>query len=115
MPKTSRTPAFRLGLVIVVSFILSACGSHYGSARIVSFPPGAEVFNTDDGTVIGNTPVTMRWKDGSSNRQKIAVRVRTPGYYEKTSSFWLSMRHKSEKSALEDPQLVEITLQKIGE
>lgn len=114
MYKSIRKSSFRLTTAVVLSLLLSACGSHYGAAKIVSFPPGAEVFNTD-GTLIGNTPVTMRWKDGSGNRQKIAVRVRTPGYYEKTSSFWLSMRHNSENKALDNPQLVEITLQKIGE
>ncbi len=114
MIKSIQKSWLRLTTAAIVCFMLSACGAHYGAARIVSFPPGAEVFNTD-GTLIGNTPVTMRWKEGSANRQKIAVRVRTPGYYEKTSSFWLSMRHNSENKALDNPQLVEITLQKIGE
>ncbi len=104
----------RLLIILSASLLLTACGAHYGAARIVSFPPGAEVINTDDGTIIGNTPVTMRWKDGSGNRQQIAVRVRHPGYYEKVMPFWLSMRHRSESAALENPQLVEITMQKIG-
>jgi hypothetical protein len=104
----------RIPALLFSTLLLTACGAHYGAAKIVSFPPGAEVINLDDGTVIGNTPVTMRWKDGNGNRQQIAVRVRHPGYYEKVMPFWLSMRHRSEKAALSNPQLVEITMQKIG-
>lgn len=105
----------RLALSLIVCLFLSACGAHYGAARIVSFPPGAEVINLDDGTVIGNTPVTMRWKHPSNDRQHIPIRLRAPGYYEKVSSFWLSMRHSSEEQALTNPQLVEVTMQKRGE
>lgn len=115
MFQSLRRSSFKLATIVAISFFLSACGAHYGAAKFVSFPPGAEVINAEDGTLIGNTPVTMRWKDGSGNRQQIAVRVRTPGYYEKTSTFWLSMTHNSESKAEANPQLVEITLQKIGE
>ncbi len=104
-----------LSVTIALSLALSACGAHYGAAKIVSTPPGAEVINLDDGTVIGNTPVTMRWKHSSGDRQHIPVRLKKPGYYEKVSSFWLSMRHGSEQAANENPQLVEITMQKKGE
>lgn len=113
----TRTPRLvtRLSITLAISFLLSACGAHYGAARIVSFPSGAEVINLDDGTVIGNTPVTMRWKHASNDRQHIPIRLRAPGYYEKVSSFWLSMRHSSEADALKNPQLVEVTMQKKGE
>ena len=107
--------ASTLGAAVALSLFLSACGAHYGAAKIVSTPSGAEVINLDDGTVIGNTPVTMRWKNSSSDRQHIPVRLKKPGYYEKVSSFWLSMRHSSEQEANENPQLVEITMQKKGE
>lgn len=102
-------------LAALISLSLSACASHYGAARIVSDPPGAEVINLDDGTVIGVTPLTYWWKDGSGNRQHIPVRLKKAGYYEKVSSFWLSMRHKSQAAATQNPDLVEIALQKKGE
>jgi len=101
--------------IIGLSFVLSACSAHYGAAKIVSSPPGAEVINLDDGTVIGKTPVTMRWKNSSKERQHIPLRLKKDGYYEKVSSFWLSMRHSSESAAKENPQLVEVIMQKKGE
>ena len=107
--------ALVVGAAIAFTLSLSACGAHYGAAKIVSNPPGAEAINLDDGTVIGNTPVTMRWKNSSKDRQHIAIRLKKAGYYEKVSSFWLSMRHSSEKAANENPQLVEVTMQKKGE
>ncbi|MFT5573109.1 MAG: hypothetical protein ACI9FR_002042 [Cryomorphaceae bacterium] len=101
-------------LTLFVCLALSACASHYGAARIVSEPPGAEVINLDDGTVIGITPLTYWWKDGSGNRQHIPIRLKKAGYYEKVSSFWLSMRHNSQSSAANNPDLVEIAMQKKG-
>lgn len=111
LPKNSRS----IVSIIVLSFALSACGAHYGAARFVSDPPGAEVINLDDGTVIGITPVTMFWKDSSAARQHPAIRLKKDGYYEKVSSFWLSMRHNSQKEAIENAQLVEVKMQKRGE
>lgn len=94
---------------------LSACGSHYGAAYIVSNPPGAQVINTDDGSTLGVTPTTVWWKDSSSDRQYIAVRFRKNGYYEKVDSFWLSMRHSDVAAAMQDLTRVEVNLLKKGE
>ena len=102
-------------LSAIICLALSACASHYGAARIVSDPPGAEVINLDDGTVIGITPLTYWWKDGSANRQHIPIRLKKAGYYEKVSSFWLSMRYSSQAAATQSPDLVEIAMQKKGE
>jgi len=105
----------KIVLTILLMITLSACASHYGSARIVSNPPGAEVSNTDDGSLLGVTPVTVWFKDSSAHRQTIALRFKKEGHYEKVHDFWLSMRHKSQKDAQADPQLVEVVLRKIGE
>lgn len=110
-PKGARS----LVSIFAICLSLSACGAHYGAARFVSDPPGAEVINLDDGTVIGVTPVTMYWKDSSGTRQHLPIRLKKGGYYEKVSSFWLSMRHDSQKEAIENAQLVEIKMQKRGE
>lgn len=109
------TTTSRLALTLLTAITLSACGAHYGAATIVSDPPGAEVVNIDDGTIIGITPVTMRWKSGSGDRQLIPIRLKKPGYYEKVDSFWLSMRHTSEDVAKQNPQQVKVAMQKKGE
>ncbi|GHA10131.1 hypothetical protein GCM10008090_19620 [Arenicella chitinivorans] len=109
------TKSFSTFFITLACLSLTACGAHYGAVKFVSDPPGAEVINLDDGTIIGNTPVTMFWKDGSSNRQHIPIRLKKQGYYEKVTSFWLSMRHSSEQEALENAQLVKVSMQKKGE
>ncbi len=107
--------AGRLLLVLTTAINLSACAAHYGAAKIVSTPSGAQVINGEDGSIIGTTPVTMRWKNASGNRQTIILKLKKPGYYEKTSSFWLDMRKRNAKAATDNPQLVEIEMQKVGE
>jgi len=57
----------------------------------------------------------MRWKNTNGHRETIIVKLKKPGYYEKTSSFWLDMRARNAKAASADPQLVEIEMQKVGE
>ena len=102
-------------LLLAITINLSACAAHYGAAKIVSSPPGAQVINGEDGSVIGNTPVTMRWKKPNGSRQTIILKLKKAGYYEKTSSFWLDMRNRNAKAASANPQLVEIEMQKVGE
>jgi hypothetical protein len=106
--------AMRPLLLLTVVISLSACAAHYGAAEIVSSPSGAQVISADDGSVIGTTPMTLRWKNGNGNRQTIIVKLKKAGYYEKTSSFWLEMRARNVREALAAPQLVEIEMQKIG-
>ena len=89
---------------------MSGCAS-YGAAQIVSTPSGAEVINLDDGTLLGVTPATVWWKDSSSNRKNITVRFKKPGYRDKVTQFWLSMRHRSQEKALASPQLVEVNIE----
>lgn len=96
--------------IILLCLLVSACSSHYGAVKIVSDPPGAEVVSDEDGTVIGVTPTTAWWKNSSSNRQHIILRFKKDGYYEKVSSFWLSMRHKNLEDAQQNTQLVEVVL-----
>ncbi|MGH1539770.1 MAG: hypothetical protein ACRBHB_05050 [Arenicella sp.] len=98
-----------LAPAIILVTVLTGC-SHYGAARINSVPDGAEVINIDDGTVLGVTPTTVWWKDGSSRRQYMSVRLRKDGFYDKVASFWLSMRHSSQKSAIQNAQAVEVNM-----
>lgn len=103
--------------LILIAFLLvnTACASHYGAAHIVSQPAGAEVINSDDGSVLGVTPLTAWWKDGNNNRQNVILRFKKDGYYEKVTAFWLSMQHGSIENAKANKQLFEVSLQKIGE
>ena len=100
-------------LILLASLVVfvSGCASHFGAARIVSTPPGAEVISGEDGTSLGVTPATVFWKDGSANRKHLILRFQKEGYYEKVSSFWLSMRHASRDQAVQTPDLVEVVLQ----
>ncbi|MFQ3247128.1 MAG: hypothetical protein ACI9SP_003783 [Arenicella sp.] len=102
-------------MCLTLALSLSACASYYGAAKIVSSPSGAQVISADDGSVIGTTPMTYRWKNGNGNRKTIIVKLKKAGYYEKTSSFWLNMRARNLKAALAAANSVEIEMQKIGE
>jgi hypothetical protein len=101
--------------VAILCLSISACASHYGAAKIVSIPSGAEVINVDDGTTLGVTPTTVWWKDPSANRKHIALRFQKDGHYEKVSSFWLSMRHSTAAKAKKNATFVEVNLQKKGQ
>ena len=109
------TLPFKLLLLILSCIALSACSAHYGAAKIISHPAGAEVINMEDGTVLGVTPTESWWKYANDNNQHLALRFKKDGYHEKVTSFWLSMRHSSAEEAQKNPQLVEVSLQKRGD
>lgn len=96
--------------VVTYCILIGACSTHYGAARIISDPPGAELYSEEDGTIVGTTPTTAWWKDGKSRRKNIVLRFKKDGYYEKVTPFWLSMRHKNLKDAQANAQLVEVVL-----
>lgn len=104
----------RLLLAAGIVFGLSAC-VHHGAAKIVSNPAGAEVVNLEDDTVLGVTPVTVWWRESDNDRKHVNVRLQKEGYRDKTASFWVTLRHKSRNSALENPQFVETYLEKESE
>ena len=104
---------FISALLLCIS--LSACGAHYGAAKINSIPPGAEVISGEDGSSLGVTPTEVVWKDSSANRQHLILRFQKDGYYEKVKSFWLHMRHSNEAQAKAAPDSVEVVLQRKGE
>lgn len=108
----SKLSRINLVVLFLIGAILSGCSAHYGSAQIISDPPGAEVLNDEDGTVIGVTPTTAWWKESSAIRKHVILRFKKDGYYEKVSSFWLSMRHKSQNKAEQNTQKVEVVLQR---
>jgi len=98
----------------MLCLVISACSTHHGAARIVSIPAGAQVVNIDDGSILGTTPLVLNFKNSNSDRLHLPVKLVKDGYYDKVSSFWLSMRHASQKSAEREPKLVELQLVKRG-
>ncbi|MBT5558939.1 MAG: hypothetical protein HOJ88_03530 [Proteobacteria bacterium] len=100
----------KFAITVLVLAVLSGC-AHYGAAQIVSTPSGAEVINLDDSTLLGVTPATVWWKDSGGSRKNVTVRFKKPGYKEKVTQFWLSMRHTSQAKALAEPQLIEVNIE----
>ncbi len=95
--------------MLVFSLLTGCVGNKYGSAYIVSNPPGAEVINMDDGTILGVTPLKQVWRD-EGKRKFVNIQLDKEGYKDKATSFWLTLKHRTRKSAVNDPQFVEVIL-----
>lgn len=103
---------------IVVGTMLigaSGCVSNYGAASFSSTPDGVQVYDMEDGSVIGVTPVQFLWRSNRVKRKYMNVRMHKDGYQDAVKSFWLSLDHKSEKGARSNPQLVQFELIKDSE
>jgi len=109
--RTRLAPA--LGTLVAV-LLASGCANH-GAAMIRTLPDGAEVVNLADDTVLGVTPVKVWWREGTEKRKFVNIRVQKDGYRDKTSSFWVTLRHGSKDAALAEPQFVEIQMDKVDE
>ena len=96
-------------VTLMLSLLTGCVGNKYGSAYIVSNPPGAEVINMDDGTILGVTPLKQVWRD-DGKRKFVNIQLDKKGYRDKATSFWLTLKHRTRKSAINDPQFVEIIL-----
>lgn len=108
-------PGLRWVAVAATVVLAGGCASHYGAAHIRSVPPGAEVVSLEDDTVLGLTPVKVWWKDASEERKFINVRFTKEGYRDKTTAFWVNMRHGSKGDALNEPQQVEVEMEQLEE
>ena len=105
---------FVIPSVWLMLVLLTGCvGNKYGSAYIVSNPPGAEVINLDDGTILGVTPLKQVWRD-EGKRKFVNIQLDKAGYKDKATSFWLTLKHRTRRSAVNDPQFVEIILDQKG-
>lgn len=100
--------------LLTILCALSGCASHYGAMRIDSSPSGAQVISLEDNSVVGVTPVVLVMKGSNERRQHIIVRLLKDGFYEKTDSFWMEMRHRSPEKAGQDAQEFKITLEEKG-
>lgn len=99
-------------LALAVLLLSVGCVSYHGAARIESQPSGAQVVDLEEDTVLGITPIDVWWRDAEEQRKFINIRVQRRGYRDKTTSFWLNLRHRSKRSALADPALISIKLEK---
>lgn len=98
-------------LIPVLLFGVSGCSS-YGAAKIQSMPPGAEVVNLEDDSLLGTTPVMVHWKTDREESKLITVRFHKSGYSDKVTAFWVNMRHSSRARAEKEPQAVKVELKK---
>jgi hypothetical protein len=105
---------FQLALLAMLLPTIVGCSKHYGAALMKSDPPGAEVVDLSDDSLIGITPVKAWWKTGDDSRKFVNIRFQKDGYRDKTMSFWLNTRHASREDAVAKPQLVETSLEKTG-
>jgi len=103
----------RLTLLLPI-VLLAACANH-GAAYIKTIPSGVEVVNLEDDTTIGVTPVKIWWREGGGKRKFVNIRLQKDGYRDKTSSFWITLRHPDKSSALEDPNVIEIKMDKVDD
>ncbi len=101
-----------VALLAVALFTLSGCAYHHGAAYIKTDPPGAQVINMDDSSVLGITPVKIWWRESAEQRKFVNILVHKAGYRDKTTSFWVTLRHSNRQSALNAPQNVDIDMDK---
>ena len=107
-------PFRKLSLALFALFTLALAGcAQHGAAMIRSQPSGAEVVDLDNDTLMGVTPVKVWWKESGAKRKFVNIRLQKEGYRDKTTSFWVSLRHASRSSAVGNPQSVEVTLDKV--
>ncbi|NND82136.1 MAG: hypothetical protein HKN50_06895 [Gammaproteobacteria bacterium] len=102
---------YQAALCLLVMASLSGCATYYGAVNIISEPSGAQVLNLDDNSVIGTTPTIFLQKANSDRRQTVILRFKKDGYYDKTTSLWMELRHRSSEAALQNAQAVELQLQ----
>ncbi len=100
-------------ILIAASTLMLASCAHHGAALIESNPSGAEVVDVNEGTLLGVTPFISRWKE-SGERKFVNIRIQKEGYADKTTSFWVSLRHRSRDAAIENAQSIEMNLDKLN-
>lgn len=100
--------------VIAMLVLLTACGANvrYGTVKIDSTPPGAEVVNLKDSSQLGVTPVKVLFSGEAGTSEKITVQLRKVGYLDRITSFWINMKHSSPQTAAADAIDVRVELEK---
>ena len=106
------TRLLRSIMVMLAITAIAGCTTHYGVARFQSSPAGVQVFDMDDGSVIGVTPVDFTWRSKDAKRKFMNVRMHKDGYQDAIKSFWLRLDYRSPEKASSNPQLVQFELNK---
>lgn len=101
-------------LLLPVIIVISGCISHYGAAYIQSEPSGVQVFDMEDGSYIGVTPVQHVWRSRDAKSKFMNIRLHQSGFEDAVNSFWLNLKYYSAKSAAENPQPVKLQLKELN-
>ena len=95
--------------------LISGCSSYYGAASFKSTPEGVSVYDMEDGSVIGVTPVDYVWRSEEARRKYMHVRLHKPGYRDSVKAFWLALDYNSASDAAANPQSVHFELNKTAD
>lgn len=105
-------PASCKPLLLLLSLTaVAGCATNYGSVVFRSEPDGVQVYDLEDGSVIGVTPVRYLWRSRDAKRKYMNVRMFKEGYRDAVKAFWLSLDYSSEADAVKNPQLVQFELE----
>ncbi len=114
--KSGKTGAMCAVGIVVVGFVffLAGCAEvenpPFAAAEIISSPPGAEVVNVKDNSILGTTPFKYAWETEAGKEEYIIVSLRKSGYEDTITTFFVNPRYDSDDAAMENPQVVEVTL-----
>ena len=108
-------PDAKLFLIPVVVLLLAGCTSYYGAASFKSTPDGVSIYDMEDGSVIGVTPVDHVWRSDDARRKYMHVRLHKPGYRDSVKAFWLALDYNSADDAARNAQPVHFELNKTGD
>lgn len=103
-------PKIKYLSLVFVLLALNGCAKYHGAATIVTVPPGAQVIDLKDDSVIGVTPLTVHWEDSARTRRYVALELKKAGFKDEVSHFWVSMRHKSKTSAVDAGDTVKVEM-----
>lgn len=83
----------------------------FGAAEFVTTPPGADVIDLKDNSMLGTTPFKYVLETEEGNAEYVTVKITKPGYADKTYSFFIHPQYMDEEGALQNPQSIEVNLQ----
>lgn len=108
---TLARPLTRPVFILFVALLMAGCATKYGAAEFTSVPDNVQLFDMEDGSVIGVTPVKYLWRSTETNRKYMNIRMYKAGYKDTVKSFWLNLDHMTESGAIKNPQHVQFELQ----
>ena len=98
-------------MAMILILFTTGCVNYYGVAAFRSEPDGVQVFDMEDGSAIGITPVDFLWRGERKGRKYLSVRMHKEGYRDRVKAFWLNVSHPSSKHAYANPQLFKFELE----